>query len=180
MNYFATGSITFTFASVSPALQKAKQGCCVWFVYRFFSKYSVVFVFALFSVGLGALKFLQDPLPFQTSHVGGSVNYNCTTDDPNALVSLLRSGDFGVSYNVIPVTPNKLAAVPNSKVNITKDASYVRATLKIANAQLADTGTYKCTVSVPPNKSDYKLTKITVKGMFVCLFVYILPASYDF
>ena len=72
------------------------------------------------------------------------------------------------------------AAVPNSKVNITKDASYVRATLKIANAQLADTGTYKCTVSVPPNKSDYKLTKITVKGMFVCLFVYILPASYDF
>ena len=72
------------------------------------------------------------------------------------------------------------AAVPNSQVNITKDSNYVRATLKITNAQFADSGTYKCTVSVPPNQSDYKRTKITVKGMFVCLFVYILPAPYDF
>ena len=72
------------------------------------------------------------------------------------------------------------AAVPDSQVNITKDANYVRATLKITNAQFADTGTYKCTVSVPPNLSDYKLTSITVKGMFACLFVYILPAPYDF
>ena len=62
------------------------------------------------------------------------------------------------------------AAVPNSQVNITNDAKYVRATLKITNAQFADTGTYKCTVSVPPNKSDYKLTKIEVKGMFVLYF----------
>ena len=72
------------------------------------------------------------------------------------------------------------AAVPNSQVNITKDANYVRATLKITNAQFADTGTYKCTVSVPPNQSDYKRTNITVKGMFALLFVYILPAPYDF
>ena len=63
------------------------------------------------------------------------------------------------------------AAVPNSQVNITKDTKYVRATLKITNAQFADTGTYKCTVSVPPNKSDYKLTKIEVKGMFVLYFI---------
>ena len=63
------------------------------------------------------------------------------------------------------------AAVPDSQVNITKDAN-VRAVLKIANAQFSDTGTYKCTVSVPPNKSDYKLIKITVKGMFVYLFYY--------
>ena len=62
------------------------------------------------------------------------------------------------------------AAVPNSQVNITKDANYVRATLKITNAQFADTGTYKCTVSVPPNKSDYKLTAIKVKGRFVLFF----------
>ena len=65
------------------------------------------------------------------------------------------------------------AAVLNSQVNITKDANYVRATLKITNAQFSDTGTYKCRVSVPPNKSDYKLTKITVKGMFVYLFYFI-------
>ena len=64
------------------------------------------------------------------------------------------------------------AAVPNSQVNITKDANYVRAVLKIANAQFSDTGTYKCTVSVPPNLSDYKLAKITVRGMFVYLYFF--------
>ena len=69
------------------------------------------------------------------------------------------------------------AAVPNSQVNITKDANYVRATLKITNAQFADTGTYKCTVSVPPNKSDYKLTAIKVKGRFVCLFLFCIHFS---
>ena len=72
------------------------------------------------------------------------------------------------------------AAVPNSQVNVTKDTKYVRATLKITNAQFADTGTYKCTVSVPPNLSDYKLTAIKVKGRFVCfcLFVYTLVGVY--
>ena len=66
------------------------------------------------------------------------------------------------------------AAVPKSQVNVTKDTKYVRATLKIRNAQLADTGTYKCTVSVPPNLLDYKMTAIKVKGRFVCLFVFVL------
>ena len=59
------------------------------------------------------------------------------------------------------------AAVPNSQVNITKDSNYVRATLKITNAQFADAGTYKCTVSVPPNKSDYRLATVKVKGRFI-------------
>ena len=63
------------------------------------------------------------------------------------------------------------AAVPNSQVNITKASNYVRATLKITNAQFADTGTYKCAVSVPPNLSDYKLTKIEVKGMLALYFI---------
>ena len=63
------------------------------------------------------------------------------------------------------------AAVPNSQVNITKDTKYVRAVLKITNAQLADTGIYKCTVSVPPNKSDFRLINIDVKGMFVLYFI---------
>ena len=58
------------------------------------------------------------------------------------------------------------AAVPNSQVNITKDSNYVRATLKITNAQFADAGTYKCIVSVPPNKSDYRLATVRVKGRF--------------
>ena len=47
----------------------------------------------------------------------------------------------------------------------------MRATLKITNAQFADTSAYKCTVSVPPNQSDYKLTKIEVKGMLVLYFI---------
>ena len=59
------------------------------------------------------------------------------------------------------------AAVSNSQVNTSKDANYVRVTLKITNAQFADTGIYKCTVSVPPDKSHYKRIKIDVKGMFV-------------
>ena len=69
------------------------------------------------------------------------------------------------------------AAIPKSQVNVTKDAKYVRATLKITNAQFADTGTYKCTVSVPPNKSDYKLTAIKVKGRLVCLFLFCIHFS---
>ena len=68
----------------------------------------ILISFALFSVGVGALKFLQDPPPIQASHVGWSVDYNCTTDDPNATVSLLQSKNSGISYNVFPVTPNKL------------------------------------------------------------------------
>ena len=67
----------------------------------------ILISFALCSVGVGALKFLQDPPPRQTSHVGGSVDYNCTTDDPNATV-LLLSYYFWTPYNVIPVSPNKL------------------------------------------------------------------------
>ena len=63
------------------------------------------------------------------------------------------------------------AAVPKSQVNVTKDTKYVRVTLKITNAQFADTGIYKCTVSVPQNPSYYKLIKITVNGMFVLYFI---------
>ena len=62
------------------------------------------------------------------------------------------------------------AAVPNSQVNITEDAKYVRATLKITNAQFADTGTYKCTVQYPPTKSKHKETKITVLGRLALLY----------
>ena len=108
-----------TGTNASPVLIKVKQGhmlCVVdtyWFspVASYFtgekSKYSVVVVL-LCSVCVGAPKFLQDPPQVQASHVGWSVDYNCTTDDPYATVSLLRSKDFGVSYNVFPVSPNKL------------------------------------------------------------------------
>ena len=95
-------------------------------------KYFVVFVFvvALFSVGVGALKFLQDPPQLQVSHVGWSVDYNCTTDDPNATVSLLQSKDFEISYNVFIVTPNKL---------LLREQVF-----SIVNLVLSDGAYYKC------------------------------------
>ena len=42
-------------------------------------------------LGVGALKFLQDLPSVQVSYVGWNVDYNCTTDDPSATVSLLYS-----------------------------------------------------------------------------------------
>ena len=87
-------------------------------------------MFALLSVGVGALKFLQDPPQLQASHVGWSVDYNCTTDDPNATVSLLQSKDFGISYNVFPVTPNKL---------LLREQVF-----SIVNLVLSDGAYYKC------------------------------------
>ena len=90
----------------------------------------IINLFALLSVGVGALKFLQDPPQLQASHVGWSVDYNCTTDDPNATVSLLQSKDFGTSYNVFPVTPNKL---------LLREQVFT-----IVNLILSDGGNYKC------------------------------------
>ena len=109
-------------------------------------------------------------IPFQTLLKGQSGEVTCKAQGPSVSTLKWEKQQDDKSY----------AAVPNSQVNITKDANYVRATLKITNAHFSDTGTYKCTVSVPSNKSDYKRTNITVKGMFACLFVYILPAQYDF
>ena len=92
-------------------------------------KYSVVVV-PLCSLRVGALKFLQDPPQLQASHVGWSVDYNCTTDDPNATVSLLQSKNFGISYNVFPVSPNKLLLR--------------KQVFTIVNLILSDGGQYKC------------------------------------
>jgi len=91
---------------------------------------------------------------------GKSGEVTCEVEDPSVSTLKWEKEQDDKSY----------AAIPKSQVNITKDANYVRATLKITNAQLADTGRYKCTVSVPPDKSAYKLTKIDVKGMFVLYF----------
>ena len=130
-----------TGTSASPVLIKVKQGhmlCVVdtyWFspVASYFtgekSKYSVVVVL-LCSVCVGAPKFLQDPPQVQASHVGWSVDYNCTTDDPYATVSLLRSKDFGVSYNVFPVSPNKLLSR--------------KQVFTVVNLIYSDGGYYKC------------------------------------
>ena len=92
---------------------------------------------------------------------GQSGEITCEAEGPSVSILKWEKQQDDKSY----------AAVPNSQVNITKDTKYVRATLKITNAQFADTGTYKCTVSVPPNLSDYKVTKIEVKGMLALYFI---------
>ena len=98
-------------------------------IFQMVESRDILISFALFSVGVGALKFLQGPLQLQASHVGWSVDYNCTTDDPNTTVSLLQSKDFGV-YKVFPVSPNKLL---------------LRAQVfTIVNLILSDGGNYKC------------------------------------
>lgn len=58
------------------------------------------------------------------------------------------------------------AAVPESQVTVNRNLSTnrVQAILNITNAQPEDSGTYKCNVLVEPNKSDFKLIVIRVKG----------------
>ena len=90
----------------------------------------ILISFTLCSVGVGSLKFLQDPPGLQVSHVGWTVDYNYTTDDPNATVLLLKSTDFGFSFKVFPVTPNKL---------LLREQVFT-----IVNLILSDGGDYKC------------------------------------
>ena len=99
-------------------------------IFQMVESRDILISFALFSVAVGALKFLQDPPPSQESHVGWSVDYNCTTDGPNSTVSLLHSNNLGISYNVIPVTPNKLLLRKH--------------VFTIVHLILSDGGQYKC------------------------------------
>ena len=59
--------------------------------------------------------------------------------------------------------------VPKSWVTniVDRATNRVQAVLKITNATLADSGVYKCIVSVR-GKSDYKKTRIRVDCKFVC------------
>lgn len=56
-------------------------------------------------------------------------------------------------------------SVPDNKVTIVRDwaNNRVSATLRITNAQPQDSGVYKC-VLMAFDKTDYKLTRILVKG----------------
>lgn len=66
------------------------------------------------------------------------------------------------------------SVVPESKVTIIKDliTNRVQAILKIVNAKLTDSGSYKCIVMVEPDKSDYRLTTVRVIGRFVRVFTH--------
>ena len=77
-----------------------------------------------------ALKFLKVPPSFHHSYVGETFAFNCTTDEPNATVSLLQSKDHGYSYSVLQVSPNKLL--------LRKQVFFM------VNLILSDGGLYKC------------------------------------
>ena len=102
-------------------------------IFQMVESRDILISFALLSVGVGALKFLRQYIypPPQGSFVGGrSVDYNCTTDDPNATVLLLKSTDSGHSFNVFPVSPNKLLLR--------------KQVFTIVNIALSDQAQYKC------------------------------------
>ena len=88
-------------------------------------------LFVLFSLGVGALKFLNPApdIPLST-HVGMSTDFNCTTNDPNATVSLQFSDNFGITWSEKSVTPNKVAL--NKQV------------FTLMNIVLQDGGMYYC------------------------------------
>ena len=105
------------------------------------------------------LEFIPNKQPIYVLQ-GQSGEVTCEAEGPSVSTLKWEKQQDDKSY----------AAVPNSQVNITKDANYVRAVLKITNAQFADTGTYKCTVQYQPNKSKHKETNITVLGRLALLY----------
>ena len=105
------------------------------------------------------LEFIPNKQPIYVLQ-GKSGEVTCKAENPSISKLKWEKQQSDKSY----------AAVPNSQVNITTNANYVRATLKITNAQFADTGTYKCTVQYPPTKSKHKETKITVLGRLALLY----------
>ncbi|CAH3181313.1 unnamed protein product [Porites evermanni] len=94
----------------------------VWSLFAFYATFLLITP--------GALKFLQDPPLVQVSLVGWTVDYNCTTDDPSATVSLLYSRNFGISYSVLQASPNKLLLR--------------KQVFTLVNLILSDGGYYKC------------------------------------
>ena len=61
----------------------------------------------MFSTGVGALRFLNSPPPVVVGHFGYNLDFNCTTDDPNATVSLLHSQQKPPVVER-PLTPGKV------------------------------------------------------------------------
>ena len=67
------------------------------------------FVFLFFCIaGVRALRFLSPPPPIATGHFGLNMDFNCTTDDPDATASLLHQKQFGSPWIERAVAPNKI------------------------------------------------------------------------
>ena len=81
--------------------------------------------------GTQTLKFLNRPAPpILSAHVGTHVDFNCTTDDPNATVTLLFTDDFGSTWRVKTLVPDRL---------VLKEQVFT-----LMNVVLRDGGSYAC------------------------------------
>ena len=87
----------------------------------------------LFSLHTGTqtLKFLNRPAPpILSAHVGTHVDFNCSTDEPNATVKLLFTDDFGSTWRVKTLAPDRL---------VLKEQVFT-----LMNVVLRDGGSYAC------------------------------------
>ena len=82
-----------------------------------------------FFAGAGALKFLSQPPFVLHGFLGMNVDINCSTDNPNATVTLLHQPSF-TFWVEKPVTPNKL--ILNGQV------------FTLLNLVVGDGGSYNC------------------------------------
>ena len=82
------------------------------------------------NTGVGAFRFLNDAKQILAGHFGFNMVFNCSTDDPNATVSLLFSSNFGFSWTEKTVTPNKL--IKEGQV------------FTLLNLIVSDAGSYAC------------------------------------
>ena len=80
--------------------------------------------------GVGAFRFLNVAKQILSGHFGLNMVFNCSTDDPNATVSLLFSNNFGFSWTEKTVTPNKL--IKEGQV------------FTLLNLFISDAGSYAC------------------------------------
>ena len=80
--------------------------------------------------GVRALKFLNPPPPFAKGYFGLNMTFNCTTNDPDATVSLLHQKKGGSPWIDRALTPNKI---------ILKGQTFT-----VLNLIKDDAGNYKC------------------------------------
>ena len=60
-----------------------------------------------FAIGVDPLKFLNPPPQVSSGYLGMNFDFNCSTDDANAIVKLFFAADF-VNYNERTLSPEKL------------------------------------------------------------------------
>lgn len=80
------------------------------------------------------MKFLNRPAhPVLSAHVGTHVDFNCSTDEPNATVKLLFTDDFGSTWRVKTLAPERL---------VLKEQVFT-----LMNVVLRDGGSYACSAT---------------------------------